>query len=427
MTNEDRLILELCKSSASDDVIISLLRRENIDWSYFFHITAEQEVAPLVLSRLLEYPLPPGADDLLRTAAKREIVAAAVTRSTMLAELRRIRGALEREGIEFILLKGLSLDFSELRTMKDLDILVREDRYIEAIRALGTIDYEFVGQYRTALMKRGETRMLLAAIGSPVLDEEKRGQVLSALRWNNHYPVFSAKTNLLVEIHSNLFESRRLYTEQIDGVLENVALFWREKRYDSTLDCYTLSNEHALLLMGVHLAIKRSPANNMFVLKLACDIDGLIRRGIRWEHFIEAVSKMRVEPFILYALLQTQQLLATPLAGGWLRRLEKRCTKAQLLLIRIHLKCLRSLDSYRLVYSKVYTICKAFVFESRPEQRLRWIFLIPILFPSKRRMAAIFNIREDSPFLYLTYLINPFRWIVLIVRSTLRWKNESNI
>ena len=172
--------------------------------------------------------------------------------------------------------------------------------------------------------------------------------------------------------------------------------------------------------MSVHMAIKRSPANNTFILKLAVDIDNLVGRGVRWDAFTDAACQMRVEPFVLYALRLTHKLLGTRIHEICLHRLEQNCTKAQLFMIRIHLKCLRSLDSFRLFYSKIYMVLKPFVFGSRLEDRLKWIFLIPILFPPKGRMAAIFNLRKDSPLVYFTYILNPFRWVYLIFKSIIQ-------
>ena len=424
MRSEDRLIIELCKSDRREDVIFTLLRQENIDWTHFLTLITDHEIAPLVLSRLMEYSLSIDISTRLKSAAKKEIIGVTVTRSTILREMHKVQAVLQQQGIECILLKGLALDFTGLRTIKDLDILIREDRFIEAIRSLCDINYEFVGQYRTSLLKRKEARMFLEALRDPTIDREERLKVIAALRWNNHYETANSETNLLVEIHTNLFHRRRVYIENIDRLLDNIDCFWREKQYDSALNCYTLSNEHALLLMAVHMSIKRSPSNNNFLLKLACDIDGLIGRGINWEHFSDTVCWLRVEPFVYYALLQTHSLLSTPVSETCLQRLKQGCTGAQLFLIRIHLKCLRSLDSYRMFYSKFYMLLKPFVFESRPEHRLKWFFMIPILFPSRSKMAAFFKIREDSPLVYCTYILNPLRLIILIIRSIIRLRND---
>lgn len=417
MRSEDRLILELCKESRDDDVVLTLIKQDGIDWAYFFRIIAKHEIAPLVLSRLMEHPLPAAAQELLQPAARKEIVAASATRSTMRAELARVQAALEQEGIECLLLKGLSLDFSGLRTIKDLDILVPEDRYIEAIRAVDRIGYEFVGPYRSLHLTRAESELLLEAVRRPTLELEDRSRVLRALCWNNHYQAFNRDKNLMVEIHTNLFQRRRAYMENIDRLLDSIDCFWGDKRHDPTLNCFTLSNEHALLLMALHMAIYRSPGNNTFIFKLACDMDGLIRRGVCWKSFSSAACRMRVQPFVLFSLLQTRGLLGTSVPQDCLKRLERDCKKAQRWLIRVHLKCLRSLDSYRLVHSNVYRVLKPFVFEGRLGDRLKSIFLVSILFPSKGKMAAFFNVSKDSPLIYLTYLLNPVRLMILIFRS----------
>ncbi len=76
------------------------------------------------------------------------------------------------------------------------------------------------------------------------------------------------------------------------------------------MNSFTLSNEHSLLLMSVHMAVNRSPANNTFILKLAVDIDNLVGRGVRWKAFTNAACQMRVEPFVLYSLRLTHEPLA---------------------------------------------------------------------------------------------------------------------
>ena len=181
MRDEDKLILEFCKNNGSGSVIRDLVQLDNVDWAYFLHVIEIHEIAPLVLSRLMDFALPAGADTLLSSAAKEEIVKAAVTRSTMCSELAKIQAALKEEGIECILLKGLSLDFTGFRTIKDLDILIREDRIIEAIRTLHRIYYEYVGHSRTSYLKRAEAKMLLEAIQDPDLNQRKKAEVTAVL------------------------------------------------------------------------------------------------------------------------------------------------------------------------------------------------------------------------------------------------------
>ena len=100
MRDEDRLILELCKNDGSASVIRDLVQLDNVDWAYFLHVIEIHEIAPLVLSRLTDFALPAGADTLLSSAAKEEIVKAAVTSSTIRSELAKVQAALQKEGIE---------------------------------------------------------------------------------------------------------------------------------------------------------------------------------------------------------------------------------------------------------------------------------------------------------------------------------------
>ena len=417
MRTEDQLILELCKTDRDEQVVRSLLVQSDLDWNRFLALINKHEVAPLVLSRLIEFPLPDRVDERLRSAAKKEIRETTISHATMRSELARVQHALRSAGIDCILLKGLSLDYSGLRTIKDLDILVREDQFIEAIRAVEQLDYDFVGMDRTSYLKPAESRMLLDAIHEPDLDEEAKTRVLETMRWNNHYEMVNRQRKILVEIHSNLFHRRRGYTENIERLLDRIDAFWTNRRYDPTLECYTLSNEYLLLLMSVHMTIKRSPANHTFVLKLACDLDNLVHQSPDWELLVDAAIRLRVAPFVLYALLQTRTLLKTPIPQPVLMSLRKNCSKAQLKAVRLHLDCLRSLDSYSVVSSKLYVLMKPYVFESRLSERVKWLFLLPIFFPPRWKMAGFFNMRKDSPLIYATYLLNPFRLIYQLAKS----------
>ena len=97
MRDEDKLVLELCKKNGSGSIIRDLLLQDNVDWAYFLHVIDIHEIAPLVLSRLTDFALPAGADTLLSSAAKEEIVKAAVTSSTIRSELAKIQASLQKK------------------------------------------------------------------------------------------------------------------------------------------------------------------------------------------------------------------------------------------------------------------------------------------------------------------------------------------
>jgi hypothetical protein len=42
------------------------------------------------------------------------------------------------------------------------------------------------------------------------------------------------------------------------------------------------------------------------------------------------------------------------------------------------------------------------------------MLLIPVLFPSRWRMAYVYHINKENPLIFLTYLIDPIRMLFLL-------------
>ncbi len=420
MRVEERLILELCRSKRNSARILSLACTTDLDWKHFIRVVQKHEVAALALSRILEYRVPPEVEKQLAPIAREEVAKALHDRKTVLAELKKINKSLRDEGVDSILLKGLSLDFHELRTIGDLDLLVRKEQLIDSIEALSTIGYCYIGNDRNPHLNSCEKEMLMRIIENPSSRRREKNAMDALLSWNNHYELYNRNLNLLLELHTNLFQKERAYDENLNSIWAAIDLFWSKKKYDKNVGCYTLSSEHSLLLMCLHTAINRSPAKNTFKLRLAVDIDKLISNGIRWSELLLACGNLRAAPFVLFALLLTRKLFDAPIPEQCLLHLEKECTKWQLISIGLHLSCLKSLSAYRIMQCKVTRILIPFAHGGIAKDRIKWLFLLPIIFPSKKSMAAIFNLRENSLLVYFTYLLNPLRWIYLLVRNLAR-------
>ncbi len=396
--DEEKLVLELCKKSPDDSLISSIISRDIFDWEYFIDSIRKHKTAPYILERLLKYPLPSQIKKLLSSKCKREITEALHNRKVIQKELSLINAVFKHVGIEFILMKGLSFSYSNVRVMGDLDILVREEDLIKAIDELRKFNYLYVGY-----------------ILNQLLNSKERKDINLQLSWNNHLQLKNLKNGLLLELQTNLFERSRAYLENLDTLLDNIDSFWSHKKYNESLNCFTLSNDNLLLIMCLHCAIKRSPANNTFVLRTIIDIDNLIDSGVNWDNFIETSIRFNVANFVYFSLLLAQGLIDTTIPEFVLRRLKGKCSKRQLLLTNVHLHCVNSLSRNSLVYSKLYKFCSPFIYGKSWKDRLKWLFFIPVIFPSRKNMARYFHLRENSPFIYFTYLLNPFRWLYMIV------------
>ena len=397
MRPEDQLILELCKSKRDAATISLLISDASVDWAYFLDCVSRHRVAALVLDRLVQLPLPEPHKKLLKERCKAEVATVMHERNVCVRELTRVVRTLGEAGIECILLKGPSVDLSGLRTFGDTDILVRNGDLTEAVELLGQRGYEYVGGLLNRLLRPRERR-----------------DIALQLSWNNQYQLRNERTGTLLELHTNLFERRRAYAEHLDPLLDGIDLFWEERQYDAQLGCFILSREHSLLLACLHNAIKRSPAKQTFVLRNCVDVDSLIGGEVNWGGFAETCLKLRSAPWAFFSLLLTQRLLGTEIPAHVLTALRNDCTRGQLLLNGVHLRCLGSLRFNSIFYSKLHRFLTPFVLGKRWKDRVKWLLLLPILFPPRGRMARLFHVRKDSPLVYLTYLLNPVRWLYLV-------------
>jgi hypothetical protein len=400
MSNGEQLILEICKRKSKNEYVQGLINRGQVDWRHVLELLSYHKIAPFALAKIKDFSLPPSAKNIILQKYKKEVIRATIRNTTLKVKLKEVLITLKKNNIKAVLLKGLSLDYDELRFTGDIDLLVRKDDLKKAILTLEKINYLYVGHL----------------LNSHVKKKEKKSIDLQLL-WNNQYQFYNNDTGTLLELHTNLFERSRVYVEDIEALLDNIELFWKDKQYNKKLNCYTLSRENLLMLMCLQNGIKRSPANNTFILITLLDIDNITAGEINWKGFIEGSIEMKIEPYVYFSLLMTTKLLDTKIDDEVLNALESRCTKKQSFLIRLHLKCSKSLYTRSLFYAKLYKFLCPFILGKRWSDRINWLFLIPLLFPPRRQMARYFNLRKSSPLVYFTYLLNPGRWIYLIVRN----------
>jgi len=401
--DEDKLVLEMCKRNGDSSRIRFLIQSDAFKWRYFLELAAKHRIAPYVLNRLMEYPLPQSRRMFLKDLHRKVLIKTSLDNRAFKAELTCIKDALDANGIESILMKGPSLDFSQLRTIGDLDILVRKEKLLQAVNVLGEIDYMYAGDTLNRF-----------------LTSKEKKDISLQLSWNNQFQMISSRSELLVELHINLFEKERAYAVDLDELLDNIDIFWEHRCYNEKLGCYTFIPEHALLLACIHNAVKRCPANNTFIMRNIIDIDSLIEHGIDWDSFVETSVILDTAHFVYFSLLLTVGLIDTDVPEDVLNELRSYCSGWQLFLTVIHLKSFHSLESNSMFYSTVYKVLNPFVNGKRWRDRIKWLFLIPVLFPPRRRMERRFNLKKDSPLVYAAYLLNPFRWVYLIVKNATR-------
>ncbi|MBP7735421.1 MAG: nucleotidyltransferase family protein [Spirochaetes bacterium] len=399
MKIEDILIVELCKKRKNIALIENILQNSKINLGRFLSKVDKHLVKPVVLSELVKYHLPEPMKSEISAAAKEAVLNTVLLNQMILKECTRIQTALADHGIECVLIKGLSLDFTGLRTVGDIDILVREKDLLAANKLVTLVDYNYVGD-----------------IMNPLVRKEEKKNIALQMDWNNQFQYYNKKNALLLELHTNFFERSRVYEFDLDGLLNNINIFWDKRLWNEKLRSFVLCNEDLLLLMCLHTALKRAPYSNQFVMRNALDIADLIQQGIDWDRVLMISGQLGVSSFVLFSLKLSRRLLDLEVPEHIITDLNGQCTSGQRLCVTIHLGCFHDLVSSWFICTRLYKLLAPFVYQKKWMPRLKGILLIDLLFPPKRTMASFFKLKWDNPFVYATYLLNPIRWTILIVR-----------
>ncbi|OHD66415.1 MAG: hypothetical protein A2176_06705 [Spirochaetes bacterium RBG_13_51_14] len=409
MRIEDILILELCKNEKNSSSIENIFHNYKINLHYFFKIIDKHLIKPFILAEALKYSIPEPVRDILHRAAKEAIFETRVRHQMIKREYNRIQTIVQERGAECILLKGISLDFTGLRMIGDLDILVKEGDFVIADESVRAAGFDYVGD-----------------ILNPLIRNNEKKDIISQLSWNNQFQYENKKNGILLELHTNLFEKSRAYIFDLNRLLENIDIFWKNRVWNDSLNAYTLCTEDLLMLMCLHTAVKRSLHMNRFILRNLLDISGCIDRGINWDSFLSASVQFDTVSLVFFSLSLAIRLIGINVPDGVMHVFESRCTKGQKLLAALHHKSFYNLESSSIFFSNLYKILCPFVYQKKWFSRLKSILMLPVLFPARWRMAQLFHIKKNNPLIFLTYLINPFRLLFLLIKNIVRYFYNRN-
>ncbi len=403
MRIEDRLVIELCKKNKIKRQIEEFAEKDFFDINYFLKISEKHFVKAYVLSELLKYEIPYEMKCRVVPEAKKSLLETSLSNRILLEEYLKAAGILKKKNIETTLLKGESLNYNRLRHSRDLDILIREEKLLEAIDILSETGYRYIGHKINFLLN----------------SDEKKDLSLQ-LKWNNQYQLYNEDKGLMIELHTNLFERERAFNINLNALLDDIDSFWENRKWNSEIEVYELNNEDKLLLMCMHNAIRRSPASNSFVLRNLLDIENLIDIKPDWNIFINRVKKCRISPYIYFSLSFVSKLFGTDVPGHVFDSLKETLSGKELFLERIHTVSFQSLERNSILFSNVYKMFSPFIYHNSLKIKLQNLFLFPVLFPPKWKLAHIFNIEDSNPIIYFTYLLIPFRLIYILLWNIFR-------
>jgi hypothetical protein len=197
-------------------------------------------------------------------------------------------------------------------------------------------------------------------------------------------------------------------------------MFLTRRLHSEQLECAVPAPEHSLILMCLKNAVKHSPANGTFRLSVLVDIDHLVRQGVSWDRLERDSKQLEVAPFVLFSLRLAKRLLGTPVPSYVLDNLTALLTPGQIRAVRLHLRCLTSLSSAGIVYSKLYQSIRPSVFGGTIAQKIYWGSFLPFLLPTRQKIGGFFGISPRSPFIALLYALNPLRLLYIVMRNRIR-------
>jgi len=337
---------------------------DNIEWDRFMKLLRHHRVYPLVYDKLKKMNLSHMPSHIM------ESLEIQYNHNTyrmlqLSSELCNISKALDEDGIKSIMLKGPLLakqlyDEINLRTSKDLDILIRLEDVERAEKTLHGLGY---------------------------FPEQK------PLNWKrkvHHLSYRHAQQVMQVEIHWRMSPKF--------GKKQTFDMLWQRRHVVSIANqpMHVLSNEDLLIYLSDHGA-----RHGWFRLRWLVDIDRLLQHDFNLKELQLAISKHGGLPFIGQAALLSQQILSTNITGN-LRRLidEKKSQK----LADLALECVitevdgnsKSMKKYK---KKIYSLWSF-------KQKCSHI-LIRIA-PSEDDVALLPLAR---PFYFLYVPLRPFLWL----------------
>lgn len=356
-----------------------------IDLELIIGLAERHRVSAKVLQRLSSINLPEQLRQPAVAAAQQIIMLTMASNRQIRLELKDVAKALRESEIDFLVIKGMAIDDSDVRRTSDLDILIHEQDLSQAFSCLKAAEYRYVPSDR---LKKVE-----------VLDPTKQ------LRWNHEFKFLSRNSDLSVEIHTNLLERNRVRLEGIADFLDNSGLFWEQKEWNRQLGCYIPSPEASLALLCMHSATKRSPANDTYILRHAHDILLLLERGIDDERFLNLCDSWSIDYFAYVGLYLARISMDSDLPQKLVTTIRARLPRSSLRLGEIHIRCYRGLGTSSPYYRFLYSLLMPFAIGGGIGKSITWYFRA--LFPTRRNQEIRYGIHRNSPLILTTYVFGP--------------------
>ena len=353
------------------------------DWPQILRVAGENGVTALLYHRLKTIvpapPVPAPALDRLRDAAVRS----AAQGLEIGRELAQVLQAFRRHGIAAIVLKGGHLGHVvyksfAIRTMCDLDIMVRRGDLARATDVLTGLGYE--PQY----------------FGVEEVD----------YAGHHHLRPMARPGGIRVEIHWSIIRPLSPFEIDLEGI-------W-ERAQPATIvgvETLVLSPEDLIL----HLCLHTSFAHEFRVgLRMCWDIAEVVRHyrtTIDWDLTVRRAQQWRIERYVYLTLRLVREILAADIPVSAITALQPSDFVARpdhaAEVVGWARTCVFSPESDESVSPSMARLWTS----RRLETKIG--VLLTAMYPSRRALARIYRIPPDSVRVYFYY---PLRWADLLVR-----------
>jgi hypothetical protein len=347
------------------------------DWIEILRQAGENGIIPLLYHRLKTVvpapELPPSAMHDLRDTAIRSAAQSLQIRP----ELSRILEGFRRHGIATTVLKGAHLgqvvyESFALRTMCDLDVMVRQD---DLARAAGVLtESGYAPQY----------------YGVENVDYAR----------HHHIRPMAKPGGIRVEIHWSIADPSAPF--DID-----IAAIWQRARQAriSGVDALVLSPEDLLLHLCLHASF-----SHQFRLGLrACwDIHEVVRHhrdAIDWDQLVRRAQQWRIGRYVYLTLRLVRELLAADIPTAAIASLEPPGFSSEV--VTWARRCMFATENPASISPSM-----ASLWTSR-QLKAKVSVLLDTMYPSRVTMARIYRTPPDSRRIYLYYSV---RWADLLLR-----------
>ncbi len=421
---EDILVVRLCAHSFDPEAVQRLVASTRLDWRYVVDAARTHAVGARLFERALALPLPESARAAIAVAAKTTLKEYIHDNAIFLNEVGRLRRVFAAASIDWMLLRGLSLDPTMTRPAGDIDILVRRDRLVDAIEAvlrLPGYSYEDVAaapDRHNVFREAPLTDLIRARI---------RRQAASI----HEFHLFDPERGVLVELLVRMFaQPVRDQTTLWKGAAASDALadrIWTARRSLARLQCEAPTEEHSLLIMCLQVALHRSLAANAFRLGNLVDIDNLASSAVRWDLFARDTIELGLSPFVSFSLSLSRRLLGTPVPATVLSEFKASCTPLQRTVARLHLRSIGTLESSNRFYGALCRAVHPWALSGPLKDCVKGALFAHILFPERKTMAAFLGVSIRSPLLIVSYALNPLRWLALVMRKVFRMRDAQSM